>query len=408
MNPSSQSSKRQRSPDSGSQSGSSKRKRGPMPEKPKKRKDQYHLRREEVPKDTAKLQEAMNIHCHTLMGTIGAQSIPRPPSAEEMKVFETRFSDAEKINQILQEEHTSPESIRRAEATIREIRKKLATEPRTSRTSWVPDFYGTPTSLYNGALETITLWTFEQAAVSFAYAHLGIHMNHLGNTQLLKNFYQSFIWSRMKDLVIREAKKPGSVMESIEMNKVYKRRLELAERCTEHLRDDGYNPRIQCLTADAECNSDDEVNPNGPGFQYFPKLARSTVVDEFLHSVIDKSRDFNSGLQCQQRLKQEPRTPHPDLTAVSKISRRLPQNCPGYFNQLSVQDIKKGDFTWKSLSEAEFMQKYGNKVKVLYQLPTDEEINEMNSARDSGDEGDEEDDEMDRGAAPTAGPSGSH
>ncbi len=194
----------------------------------------------------------MNIHCRTLMGTIGAQSIPRPPSAEEMKVFETRFSDAEKINQILRGEHTSPESIRRAEATIREIRKKLATEPRTSRTvkaianipdhhfrlmfttihsfgleSWVPDFYGTPTSLYNGALETIALWTFEQAAVSFAYAHLGIHMNHLGNTQLLKNFYRSFIWSRMKDLVIREAKKPGSVMESIEMNKVYKRRLEV-------------------------------------------------------------------------------------------------------------------------------------------------------------------------------------
>ncbi len=54
------------------------------------------------------------------------------------------------------------------------------------------------------------------------------------------------------------------------------------------------------------------------------------------------------------------------------------------------------------------MQKYGNKVKALYRLPTDEEINEMNSARDSGDEGDEEDDEMDGGAAPTAGPSGSH
>ena len=39
--------------------------------------------------------------------------------------------------------------------------------------SWHPDLLGgTSTSIYNGALENIALWTFEQAASSFAYAHL--------------------------------------------------------------------------------------------------------------------------------------------------------------------------------------------------------------------------------------------
>ncbi len=194
----------------------------------------------------------MNLHCRLLMGLIGAASLPESPSEEDIKAFEERFDDASKINSILQGSSSSPESLRKAEASIRELRKKVAIEPRSSKTAknitsipenhlriifttiyafglkgWRPDFFGTPTSLYNGALETIALWTFEQATVSFAYAHLEVHMGHLGNAQLLKMLYRNFIWSRMKDLVLKELRKPGSVAGSIEVNKAYKRRLEV-------------------------------------------------------------------------------------------------------------------------------------------------------------------------------------
>ncbi|KAF4593535.1 hypothetical protein EYR40_008321 [Pleurotus pulmonarius] len=126
-------SKRQRSPSS-SPSRSSKRTRGPMPAKSKKKSRQYHLRRDEVPEDAGKLQEAMNLHCRLLMGLIGAASLPESPSEEDIKAFEERFDDASKINLILQGSSSSPESLRKAEASIRELRKKVAIEPHAPKT----------------------------------------------------------------------------------------------------------------------------------------------------------------------------------------------------------------------------------------------------------------------------------
>lgn len=42
--------------------------------------------------------------------------------------------------------------------------------------AWRPDLVGgTATSLYNGALEMIVIWTFEQAAATFAYQHFSPH-----------------------------------------------------------------------------------------------------------------------------------------------------------------------------------------------------------------------------------------
>ncbi|KAG9226078.1 hypothetical protein CCMSSC00406_0004989 [Pleurotus cornucopiae] len=371
-----------------------------MPAKSKKKSGQYHLRRDDVPEDAGKLQEAMNLHCRLLMGLIGAASLPESPSEEDIKAFEERFDDASKINSILRESTSSPESLRKAEASIRELRKKVAIEPRSSKTAknitsipenhlciifttiyafglkgWRPDFFGTPTSLYNGALETIALWI----------AHLEVHMGHLGNAQLLKMLYHNFIWSHMKDLVLKELRKPGSVAGSIEVNKAYKRHLELSERRTEHLWDDGYNSRIQHLTEEPECNSDDEANPDGPGFLVFPKPARSTQI-----------------------FKPEPRVPHPQ-PRESNISRQLPAKCPldwfhpGYFNRLSVrlrakyiyapialpsaEDILEGQFDWKSMPEVEFMAKYGNKVKKLYILPTAKEIEALNDEGEGEEEG---------------------
>jgi hypothetical protein len=94
--------------------------------------------------------------------------------------------------------------------------------------SWRPDLLGgTPTSLYNGALETIALWTFEQAVTSFAYTHLSPNMRYIHDTSLIQKLYKSFLWSYLKGLVLKERKEPGSVSRAIQENKAYKSRLEV-------------------------------------------------------------------------------------------------------------------------------------------------------------------------------------
>jgi hypothetical protein len=94
--------------------------------------------------------------------------------------------------------------------------------------SWRPDLIGgTPTSLYNGALEAIALWTFEQAATTFAYAHLSPNMTYLQDTSLIQKLYKNFLWSYLKRLALKEQKEPGSVARAVQENKAYKSRTEV-------------------------------------------------------------------------------------------------------------------------------------------------------------------------------------
>ena len=94
--------------------------------------------------------------------------------------------------------------------------------------SWRPDLLGgTPTSLYNGALESIALWTFEQAATSFAYIHLAPNMRYLQDTALIQKLYKNFLWSYMKGLASKEKRESGSVNRGVQENKAYKARAEV-------------------------------------------------------------------------------------------------------------------------------------------------------------------------------------
>ena len=78
--------------------------------------------------------------------------------------------------------------------------------------AWRPDLLGgTHTSLYNGALESITIWTFEQAATTFAYQHLAPNLAYLQNRPVLEKLYRNFMLGYMKKLAVKEAKEKGSV-----------------------------------------------------------------------------------------------------------------------------------------------------------------------------------------------------
>jgi hypothetical protein len=165
------------------------------------------------------------------------------------------------------------------------------------------------------------------------------------------------------------------------------------------LRTNGWNERLQLLASDVECTSDQEDNPDGPGFLIMYKRARNPHITNFLHTI-DLQRQRNKPLFRGQRSnarKELPRIPHP-LQRESRISERVPRSCPldwfdpQYFNDMDIEFraiyvdapialplaeecgplVPPPD--WKNMPVTEFMEKYGNHVRAKYDLPTEAEL----------------------------------
>ena len=158
------------------------------------------------------LQVALETHIQILLGCLTNDSVPEAPDADALKSFELRFTDAREVDHILKGRSTFQNVNDATLKSLRDIRARcgkcrsnialaisrvpenslrliFATVHSFGLPDWRPDLLGgTPTSIYNGALESIALWTFEQAAVSFAYAHLAPNMSYITDTPLIQNF----------------------------------------------------------------------------------------------------------------------------------------------------------------------------------------------------------------------------
>jgi len=181
-------------------------------------------------------------------------SVPETPDIHVIQTFEQRFTDAREVDRLLKGRSTFQNAKNEVLASLRDLRARCAREPSSNIAlavtrvpenslrlifatvrsfglpDWRPDLLGgTPTSLYNGALENIALWTFEQAATSFAYAHLSPNMCYIHDTSLIQKLYKNFLWSYMKGLALKEQKESGSVSRGLQENKAYKARIEVCE-----------------------------------------------------------------------------------------------------------------------------------------------------------------------------------
>jgi len=195
---------------------------------------------------------ALETHIRILLGALTNASIPEAPDPHVIRTFEQRFTDAREVDRLLKGSTTFQNGDRSALQSIRNLRVQIAMEPASniaiavSRVEerslrlifstvhsfglpeWRPDLIGgTPTSLYNGALESIALWTFEQAATSFAYTHLSPNLRYIQDTALIQKLYRNFVWSYLRGLVLREQKEQGSVSRALQENKAYKSRSEV-------------------------------------------------------------------------------------------------------------------------------------------------------------------------------------
>lgn len=195
---------------------------------------------------------ALETHIRILLGALTNTSIPEAPDPHVIRTFEQRFTEAREVDRLLKGRTTFQNGNRSALQSIANLRARSAKDPtsniaiavsrveeRSLRLTfsivhsfglpeWRPDLLGgTPTSLYNGALESIALWTFEQAATSFAYTHLSPNLRYVQDTAFVQKLYRNFVWSYLKGLVLKEQKEEGSVIRAIQENRAYKSRSEV-------------------------------------------------------------------------------------------------------------------------------------------------------------------------------------
>jgi len=197
-------------------------------------------------------QVALETHIRILLGAVTNTSVPEAPDSHIIHTFEQRFTDACEVDHLLKGCTTFQNGNRAALQSLRELQTRCSTDPTSNiiltitrvpenslrlifstihsfgLPSWRPDLLSsTSTSIYNGALENIALWTFEQAASSFAYAHLSPNMRYIHDTSFIQKLYKNFLWSYLKGLALKEQKESGSVNWAVQENKAYKSRLEV-------------------------------------------------------------------------------------------------------------------------------------------------------------------------------------
>jgi len=144
---------------------------------------------------------------------------------------------------------------------------------------WNPDVLSTdPNSMYNILHEQLALQTFQNVVISHGYAHFGINHGKM-KLSLLKQFYRSFVYGWMRDLVKRKLKSPGSVERDTVATNMYKRHsdvcritiilltlnsqisIQLAIARVQTLVSHSFNPRTVALAQENDAHSDDELRP---------------------------------------------------------------------------------------------------------------------------------------------------
>ncbi|RDB18252.1 hypothetical protein Hypma_000603 [Hypsizygus marmoreus] len=224
----------------------------------------------------------------------------------------------------------------------------------------------------------------------------------------MRKLYRSFVFSYMHDIAKLEAKSPGSIAKGKRFSTVYKRRSELTAGRLKVLMAQGFNKRVIALADETEVHSDDELaegvtTDSGEAVYHIKeKEGRSTKVMNFFRMADVRRRRMDQSKRKQYKLperrREDPVMPQP--SALTALPKQVPIDWfdPSYWNNtLTVREhadyIEDGvdvalpleEFCktwedcakWKNLPKKEFMQTYGNAVLDLYDMPTEQELEQL-------------------------------
>ncbi|KAJ8514822.1 hypothetical protein ONZ45_g7674 [Pleurotus djamor] len=385
------------------------------------------------------LKDVLQLHIRICAGALTGAELPRPATSDIVHAFEKRHSNSQaRIQDILR--GTSSNSIdstvstavaslrSTANSTTSKTALRITRVPNTTLqiivstmklcgiTVWAPDYTSPPSSFYNWGLQEAAIQSFQRAASTDGYPEV-IFDPALAKDRSIVELLYAEIMSRFRKLARREARFPGSTKKNFDKNPVYTRRRNLWLKRRQYLKDHKYSRRTANLLASPDCCSDDEreTDPNHPGFIIFPKTARSAKATALFRTIDAQIKKQTP----PPRSNQHTRTPekrercHP-TSETSDLSIRVPNPTPPkakstrnhpfmrpaldwfdpeYFNGLSVrwralyrncpialpleEDLAADSPELVSMPEKVFMEKYGNKVRALYNLPSEEEAEEL-------------------------------
>ncbi|KAJ7136973.1 hypothetical protein C8R44DRAFT_608599, partial [Mycena epipterygia] len=319
---------------------------------------------------------ALHLHLRVSMNLLSQRAVPRRLTAQQMAPFEARFSSADDINTQLSgiigsaipptndvyrwiseflrtikamSSQTARDAVQIGDQHLRVIFNAIAN---AGLHAFAPDVFGNVESMYNLVHEHLAIHTFRAIAVAWAYSFCECNISLLDDYNLLRSFYQSFIYGYMREQARKEDGRPGR-----------------------------------------------EPIPGTTDYLIHEKPGRDATVTEFFGVLTKRSKSTQSMQRHRGRRVQRTRVPG---LGPSEMSHTLPTDVPidyfspEFFNNLSVRQrasyMKKGialptaNFCktwedvekWKGLSRTAFMAQYGNAKRALYKIPTVEELARLN------------------------------
>ncbi|KAF7331580.1 hypothetical protein MKEN_00037400 [Mycena kentingensis (nom. inval.)] len=391
-----------------------------------RRREQFHLRREDVSENTKGLKNALEIHLRMLMRLYTQNTPPRLPTDAVMNSFRRRYRDAQAVEEHLigysydlTADDTSSNRARAIHADVAYMTNPIATAIALLDTTciavalsinqqvgigdFLPDLIGgVPDDPYNMVHEIAALKSFSFFIAWGAYKQYPADRRRADDILLMRTFYRNFVWSHLRELAVTVKRKgPAAIAQERQRDNAYGRRVRLGESRADWARANGFSESFGRLFADPECNSDDEPTVVG-GVELFLRFEkareyRDVSVGALAHDYIDPSRIQQAKLiKRANTIDERQRVEHPDNTA-SPISSRLPPNCAldwfdvNKFNSLPGPiryhyrsapiawplPEHRNNTDWKEMEMEDFREKYGNDVRRQFTFPTEAEMRRM-------------------------------
>ncbi|KAF9455477.1 hypothetical protein BDZ94DRAFT_1366458 [Collybia nuda] len=378
--PSSSTGKRKRSVDKSPKPSSRTKKSRPsrvrQPRKPKRPSD-WHMSRDDVPKEAEKLKVALELHLRVLWNLPDQNAVPPKVTNQDKASFDGRFSSEKQVKTTVTTSlDQNSGSIHDAQVKVEQL---LASLPEGSLISnnikriakpfllllfravaslglrrWAPDVLSAdPESLYNLLHEHIALTTFERVSSAYGYAHTGLILSCIHDFPLMRKLYRNFVFAYMHKIAKSEEK-------SARINV---------------LKAQGFNKRVVSLALENEAHSDDELGDVNNDTVYFikEKEGRSTKIKNFFRMVPIDWFDptyWNTYLTVRERANY--------IQDGIYVALPMEEFC----------DSWGACVAWKNLPAKEFMATYGDNVLKQYNIPTKEEMEQLEEW-DNKDESDE-------------------
>ncbi|KDR65036.1 hypothetical protein GALMADRAFT_149045 [Galerina marginata CBS 339.88] len=423
-----------------------------------KRANDWHLTKEEYPITWRITKKCLEIHVRALWCLPHQNAIPPKVSEGDIAFFANQFANESDIKTSV---HSS---LRRNVNNIRAVKDRITRlkasfsdsslisvnisrikEPLleymfeavalAGLSRWSPDVLSQdPESMYNLLHEHVALATFMKVVKSGGYDFMAADYTLGQDFMVVRQLYRSFVFSYFKNMVRKEAKKPGAVIASRERDVVVKRMDNLGSNRVSILKAEGFRRELIKSQKEYECHSDDDEgdagatgNVRGPVYYIREKEGRSSKYTNFYHQVIDtrvRQRSRKRGAHKKQtRPRLKPSAPQAQHSRF--WGEPMPKDVfvdyfqPSFWNgEMTLEDqvsyIRDGELQigmpparfcesweeimkWKGLSQAQIQMTYGKEVLKDYHIPTPEEIKQVaenQNASSSSEEEEEEDTDL--------------